>query len=265
MKGAWMIDRSALVATAEAALDAAGAAIRPYFRAGVAAADKSDASPVTIADRKAEQAMRAILAAQYPAFGIIGEEFAPDHEEKRFCWVLDPIDGTRAFITGRPVFGSLIALLDGDTPILGLIDQPITGERWIGVAGETTRFRGAFGQAGCRPCPALGDAELGCTSPDIFDETTRPGFLRVKQAVKRTSWGGDCYAYGLIALGGIDAMVEAGLKLWDWAALVPVIEGAGGMVRDWTGAPLRRGSSGDVIAVGDPGLMPQIVGLLAGG
>ena len=255
-------DRDRLVAAAEAALDAAAAAIRPYFRAGVAADDKSDASPVTIADRNAEQAMRSVLAARFPEFGIIGEEFAPEHAEQRFCWVLDPIDGTRAFITGRPVFGSLIALLDGDTPVLGLIDQPITGERWIGVAGKRTQFHGAYGRAGCRACPALEDAELACTSPDIFDERTRPGFLRVKEAVKRTSWGGDCYAYGLIALGGIDAVVEAGLKLWDWAALVPVIEGAGGMMRDWTGAKLRRGGSGDVVAVGDPALMPQIVGML---
>ena len=244
-------------------MDAAGAAIRPYFRAGVAADDKSDASPVTIADRNAEQAMRSVLAERFPGFGIIGEEFAPAQAEQRFCWVLDPIDGTRAFITGRPIFGSLIALLDGDTPVLGLIDQPITGERWIGVAGERTRFRGAYGQPGCRPCPTLAEAELGCTSPDIFDETTRPGFLRVKAAAKRTSWGGDCYGYGLIALGGIDAVVEAGLQVWDWAALVPVIEGAGGMVRDWSGAPLRRGGPGDVVAVGDPALMAEIVGLLA--
>jgi len=251
-----------LIAVAEAALDAAAAAIRPYFRAGVTADDKSDDSPVTIADRGAEQAMRAVLAERCPSFGIIGEEFAPEHAEQRFCWVLDPIDGTRAFITGRPIFGSLIALLDGDTPVMGLIDQPITGERWIGVIGEPTQFRGAYGRAGCRPCPALGDAELACTSPEIFDAAGWTRFQQVQRAVKRTSWGGDCYAYGLVALGGVDAIVEAGLKLWDWAALVPVIEGAGGLVRDWSGAPLRRGGSGDVIAVGDPALMPHIVELL---
>ena len=208
--------------------------------------------------------MRAVLAARFPEFGIIGEEFAPDQAEQRFCWVLDPIDGTRAFITGRPVFGSLIALLDGDTPVLGMIDQPITGERWIGVAGEATQFRGAFGRAGCRPCPTLAGAELSCTSPDLFNAVQLAGFRRVQGAAKRTSWGGDCYAYGLIALGGIDAIVEPGLKLWDWAALVPVIEGAGGMVRDWSGAPLRRGGSGDVVAVGDPALMGEILALLRG-
>ena len=255
--------RDTLVAAAEAALDAAAGAIRPYFRSGVAADNKSDDSPVTIADRGAEQAMRAVLAERFPEHGVIGEEFGGEGgEQGRFCWVLDPIDGTRAFITGRPVFGSLIALLDGDVPVLGMIDQPITGERWIGVVGEATRFRGAFGQAGCRSCPSLGAAELSCTSPDLFDGPGWAGFARVQAASKRTSWGGDCYAYGLIALGGIDAIVEPGLKLWDWAALVPVIEGAGGLVRDWTGSPLRRGGSGDVVAVGDPALMPQILDLL---
>ena len=253
----------ALVAAAEAALDAAAAAIQPYFRNGLVADDKSDESPVTVADRNAEQAMRAVLTGRFPDHGIIGEEFAAAQDDRRFCWVLDPIDGTRAFITGRPIFGCLVALLDGDIPILGMIDQPITGERWIGVVGEPTRFRGRYGRAGCRPCPSLAQAELSCTSPDIFDDRTRPGFARVQRAAKRTSWGGDCYGYGLIALGGIDAVVEPGLKLWDWAALVPVIEGAGGLVRDWTGAPLRRGGPGDVIAVGDPALMPQIVDLLA--
>ncbi len=258
-----MTDTAAFLSAAEAALDAAAAAIRPHYRSGVAADDKSDDSPVTVADRGAEQAMRAVLAARFPDHGIIGEEFAAAGAERRFCWVLDPIDGTRAFITGRPTFGCLIALLDGDRPVLGLIDQPITGERWIGVAGQPTRFRGAFGRAGCRPCPQLGAAELSCTSPDLFTAETRPRFERVQRAAKRTSWGGDCYGYGLLALGGIDAIVEPGLKLWDWAALVPVIEGAGGLLRDWSGAPLRRDGPGDVIAVGDPALMGQIVACLA--
>ena len=218
---------------------------------------------MTLADRAAEQAMRAVLEERFPRHGIVGEEFAASRGEERFCWVLDPIDGTRAFITGRPIFGTLIAWLDGDTPVLGAIDQPITGERWIGVAGERTRFAGAFGQAGCRSCPRLGEAELSSTSPDLFRGERRAAFGRVQAAVRRTTWGGDCYAYGLLALGGVDAIVEPGLKLWDWAALVPVIEGAGGQMRDWQGAPLRRDSPGDVIAVGDPALMPQIVGLLA--
>src|SRR5690242_20364365 len=135
----------ALVRGAEAAADVAGAVIRPFFRAGIASDLKSDASPVTIADRTAEQAMRAVLSERFPTHGILGEEFGLQNPGAELRWVLDPIDGTRAFITGRPSFGTLIALLDGDTPILGIIDQPVTGERWIGAKGQPTRFRGPFG------------------------------------------------------------------------------------------------------------------------
>ena len=251
-----------LIAVAEAAVEAAAAAIRPHFRAGVAADTKADESPVTIADRAAEQAMRAVLTARCPGHGIVGEELPGVREDAQFQWVLDPIDGTRAFITGRPIFGTLIALLDAGRPVLGIIDQPITGERWIGVAGRATTFRG-HGRAACRPCQRLADAELSCTSPDLFTPAQRPGFDRVRRAARRVTWGGDCYAYGLIALGGIDAIVEPGLKLWDWAALVPVIEGAGGLVRTWRGQTLQPAGNSDVIAVGDPALMPQIVALLA--
>ena len=194
-----------LVAAAEAAADVAGAVIRPFYRAGVAADSKADASPVTVADRTAEQAMRAVLSQRFPEHGIQGEEFGLDRPDSRLRWVLDPVDGTRAFITGRPTFGTLVALLDGDTPVLGVIDQPITGERWVGVAGAPTRFRGAFGQAGCRPCPALDGAELSCTAPEIFAPSQQQAWRKLAAATRRTSWGGDCYAYGLLALGAVDA------------------------------------------------------------
>jgi histidinol phosphatase-like enzyme (inositol monophosphatase family) len=252
-----------LLAAAEAAADVAAAVVRPFFRQGVAADVKGDASPVTVADRSAEQAMRAVLAHRFPEHGILGEEYGLDRPEARLRWVLDPVDGTRAFITGRPQFGTLIGLLDGPTPILGIIDQPITGERWIGVRGQPTRFRGTFGVAGCRPCPGLADAELSCTSPDIFSPEQIAAFKRLQAATRRTSWGGDCYAYGLLALGAIDVVAEPGLKVWDWAALVPVIEGAGGQVRTWAGEALHPEGSGDVVAVGDPALMKQVLSALA--
>ncbi|MDE2006683.1 MAG: histidinol-phosphatase [Rhodospirillales bacterium] len=253
------------VAAAEAAADVAGAAIRPLFRSDLAAEHKQDLSPVTIADRAAEQAMRAVLAARFPAHGIAGEEFGTDRPEARLRWVLDPIDGTRAFITGRPIFGTLIALLDDGVPVLGVIDQPVTGERWIGAAGRPTRFRGPFGgTAGTRPCPSLDQAELSATSPAMFGPNL-PAFERLAGAARRLTWGGDCYAYGLLALGRIDVIAEADLKLWDWAALVPVIEGAGGRVTDWTGAPLREGGDGRVLAVGDPRLTAQAATRLSGG
>jgi myo-inositol-1(or 4)-monophosphatase len=218
---------------------------------------------VTLADRAAEQAMRAVLAERCPEHGIIGEEFGATGTGGGLRWVLDPIDGTRAFITGRTTFGTLIALIEDETPVIGIIDQPITRERWIGLTGRPTVFTGPLGgRAGCRPCPALGAAELSCTSPDIFTAATRPGFDRLRAAVRRTSWGGDCYAFGLVALGQIDVIVEDDLKLWDWAALVPVIEGAGGSVTDWAGAPLRIGGPGRVVALGDPSLLPAVVSLL---
>jgi myo-inositol-1(or 4)-monophosphatase len=195
----------------------------------------------------------------------MGEEYGTERGEAEWLWVLDPIDGTRAFLTGRPLFGTLIGLLHRGVPVLGLIDQPVTGERWLGVAGEGTRFRSPLGgQARTRACASLAEAELAVTSPDIFDEALAPRFERVRRAARRVTWGGDCYAYGLVALGLVDAVVEATLKPWDWAALVPVIEGAGGRMTDWAGGRLTLVSAGEVIAVGDGALLPEIVGRLAG-
>ena len=252
-----------LIAGAEAAADVAGAVIRPFFRAGLAAAFKVDQSPVTIADRAAEQAMRALLTERFPDHGVLGEEFGHDRPDADYYWVLDPIDGTRAFITGRPVFGTLIGLMHGATPILGIIDQPVTGERWIGAARRRTIFRGPFGgQVGCRPCPAMDHAELSLTSPQLLGpETAR--WEKLAGKVRRVSYGGDCYAYGLLALGQIDIIAERELKIWDWAALVPVIEGAGGRITDWQGRPLHPDNAGEALAVGDPARLNEAVSLLA--
>jgi myo-inositol-1(or 4)-monophosphatase len=252
-----------LVAAAEAAADVAGAVVRPFFRAGLAADLKADRSPVTIADRAAEQAMRAVLSERFPEHGVLGEEFGLDRPEARMRWVLDPIDGTRAFITGRPTFGTLVALLDGGRPILGVIDQPVTRERWVGAAGRRTRFSGMLGgRAECRPCPMLADAELSCTSPEMMAGDAWPRWQRLAAAARRNYWGGDCYAYGLLALGQIDVVAERDMKLWDWAALVPVVEGAGGRVTDWSGAALRPAGDGTVLAIGDKALLAPAMALL---
>jgi histidinol phosphatase-like enzyme (inositol monophosphatase family) len=253
-----------LIAAAEAAAEAAGAVIRPLFRAGLAAEAKSDDSPVTIADRHAEQAMRAVLGQRFPDHGLHGEELGLEHPDAGLRWVLDPIDGTRAFITGRPVFGTLIALLRDGSPILGVIDQPVTGERWIGAAGRPTLFRGKFGgSVGCRACPGIDQAELSLTSPDMFEREDLARWERLHAGVRRTSFGGDCYAYGLLALGQIDIVAEASMKIWDWAALVPVVEGAGGRLTDWQGRPLTSDSDGHTLAVGDPALLAPAVAMLA--
>ncbi|MFL5257762.1 MAG: inositol monophosphatase family protein [Rhodopila sp.] len=261
-----MMELDAWAAGAEAAADVAGAVLRPFFRAGsgLGVLQKEDDSPVTIADRSAEQAMRAVLSARFSGHGILGEEFGLERPDARYCWVLDPIDGTRAFITGRPVFGTLIALLQDGVPVVGVIDQPVTGERWIGATGFATRFRGPLGgRSGCRTCPALAEAELSCTSPEMLDAVEQPRWKRLASSVRRVSWGGDGYAYGLLALGQIDIIAESDMKLWDWAALVPVIEGAGGRITDWNGEPLRPDGGEQVLAVGNPALLTDAVAALA--
>jgi histidinol phosphatase-like enzyme (inositol monophosphatase family) len=249
---------------AEAAADAAGAILRGSFRACLPVERKADLSPVTAADRSAEQAMRDVLGALHPDHAILGEEAGLAGGVGRYRWVLDPIDGTRAFITGRPTFGTLVALLDEGAPILGIIDQPISGERWIGCHGHKTRFAGGAGRIGARAGRGLGDCELSCTSPLMFDPTEAARFERLAGRIGRVSYGGDCYAYGLLALGQIDIIAEASMKLWDWAALLPIVQGAGGSLTGWDGARLREGGDGRVLALADPALLAAVCAALAG-
>ena len=248
------------IALAGRLADAAGAAIRPYFRARYEIETKSDRSPVTEADRAAEAAIRAILAAERPADGIIGEEYGVDRGEAERVWVLDPIDGTRAFIGGRPIFGTLIALLEAGRPVLGVIDQPISGERWLGAAGRPTLFQGQ--PAATRRCPVITAALFATTAPWLFDEIGGRWFETLRGRCRDTLLGGDCYNYGLVASGHVDLVVEQGLKLYDFAALVPIVEGAGGRMCDWEGQPLDGASDGRVIAAGDPLLADQVLALM---
>ncbi len=261
--------RDADLALAAALADAAGAAIRPYFRALAGVEAKADASPVTVADRAAEAAMRAILAAERPADGIIGEEYGDERADAPRVWVLDPIDGTRSFVAGRPIFGTLIALVEEGVPVLGVIDQCITGDRWIGAAGRPTTLSGRT--VSTRHCEGLARAHFATSSPHYFSPADFAAFERARgRAGERTAsagetiYGGDCYNYGLLAAGHLDVVIEAGLKLYDWAALVPIVVGAGGAMTDWTGAPLRPGSDGRVVAVGDAALLSQVLAALAG-
>lgn len=248
------------IALAHALADAAGAAIRPYFRARFDIETKGDSSPVTQADRAAEAAIRAILEIERPADGIIGEEYGNVREGADRLWVLDPIDGTRSFIAGRPIFGTLIALIEGGVPVLGVIDQPVSGERWIGATGRPTTLNGI--PASTRTCLTLGQAHLATTGPNLFASAEKAAFDRVRSAARDTLWGGDCYNYALLASGHLDMVIEAGLQLYDLAALVPVVEGAGGAMRDWSGGSLTRDSSGQVIAVGDARLLDPALAIL---
>ncbi|MGQ9366725.1 histidinol-phosphatase [Azospirillum sp. ST 5-10] len=252
-----------LVTLAQRLADSSAAVVRRYFRTPVTVDDKDDRSPVTVADREAERIIRAILEAQRPDDGIVGEEHGSRNTGAEYVWVIDPIDGTKSFIVGRPIFGTLIALLRNGVPVLGIIDQPIVGDRWLGVAGRPTTLNGQ--PAKVRPCPGgLAAAVLGTTGPDLFPGDTLDAFRRAATAAKATVYGGDCYTYGLLAAGYYDLVVEAGLKLYDFAALVPVVTGAGGLMTDWEGRPLDQRSDGRVIAAGDPRTHREALAALAG-
>ena len=251
------------IALAHALADAAGAAIRPHFRSGIASERKADASPVTLADQEAEAAMRRILKAEAGRDGVIGEEYGSEEGTSGRTWVLDPIDGTSGFLAGRPIFGTLIALMVDGFPVLGVIDQPILRERWLGVTGRPTLFNGA--PARTRPCRALADATIATTGPHYFSQHEGDHFmaLAAKTDYRRMVMGGDCYNYALLASGHLDVVCEANLKIHDWAALVPVVEGAGGTMADWNGDPLHAGSDGHVLALGDPARLDDVVEALA--
>jgi inositol-phosphate phosphatase / L-galactose 1-phosphate phosphatase / histidinol-phosphatase len=242
--------------------DAAGAAIRPYFRQHLAVEDKSDLTPVTAADRAAELAMRGLIENSYPEHGIVGEEFGRVREDAEFVWVLDPIDGTKSFISGVPLFGTLIALTQGGNSILGVIDQPISHERWLGAAGRPTTLNGA--SIHCRPCAGIGAATLFATTPEMFHGPDAAAFARISAAVKLTRFGADCYAYGLVAAGFIDLVLEASLKPYDFCAIIPIVEGAGGIATDWRGARLGLASDGRVLVAGDRELHEAALTLLNG-
>ncbi|HSR56379.1 MAG TPA: histidinol-phosphatase [Alphaproteobacteria bacterium] len=233
-------------------VDAAGEVLNHYFRTPMRVDSKDDESPVTKADRDAEIAMRALIEDAHPDHGIIGEELEPVNPDADFVWVLDPIDGTKSFITGKPLFGTLVALAQGGRPILGIINQPVLHERWRGAAGKATTFNEEVARV--RPCPDLASAVLYATSPHMFHGADAEAFARVSDAVQHALYGGDCYAYGLLASGHADLVVEADLKPFDYAALVPVVEGAGGIITDWAGEPLTLASDGRVIAAGDAGV-----------
>jgi inositol-phosphate phosphatase/L-galactose 1-phosphate phosphatase/histidinol-phosphatase len=243
------IELDAFLALALRLADAAGAEIRPHFRKPLAVVDKADLTPVTAADRAAEAVMRKLIEAHFPDHGILGEEFGRVREDAEFVWTLDPIDGTKSFISGVPLFGTLIALTRGGRSILGVIDQPILRERWVGVAGRPTMLNNAAIR--CRACPALAAATLFATTPDMFKGEDVASFARVSAAVKLTRFGADCYAYGLVATGFVDLVLEASLKPYDFCAMVPIVEGAGGVATDWRGKSLDLASDGRILVAGD--------------
>jgi myo-inositol-1(or 4)-monophosphatase len=254
------------VAIAHELADAAGAVILPYFRGRLALDNKAGPGgfdPVTAADRGAEEAMRSLLGARLPDHGIEGEEYGAKAPDADFRWVIDPIDGTRAFIVGLPTWGTLIGLLDRGAPVLGMMNQPYSRERFWS-SQDASYFRAPEGgtqRLSTRACPELATAMLSTTDPGMFkpglEET---GFSRIKERVRAVRYGADCYAYCLLAAGHIDIVVEAGLKPYDIVALIPIIERAGGRVTTWEGEPATGG--GRIVATGDPRLHEAALELL---
>ncbi|MEC3862273.1 histidinol-phosphatase [Mesobacterium sp. TK19101] len=258
--------REDLIETAHALADAARAAILPHFRTRLLAENKLDGGfdPVTVADRAAERAMRDVLAVRRPMDAILGEEYGQTAGDSGLTWVLDPIDGTRGFMSGTPTWGVLIAVSDDTGPIFGIVDQPYIGERFVGGLGQAS-CTGPLGQTGLgtRQTATLDDAIIFSTFPEVGTPDEGAAFSRVSQACKLTRYGTDCYAYALIAVGQIDLVIEAGLHAYDIQAPIAVIEAAGGIVTNWTGGKVHMG--GQVLAAANPDIHARALALLQAG
>jgi histidinol phosphatase-like enzyme (inositol monophosphatase family) len=260
-----------LAAFIEELAEVAGRTVLPFFRTAIGAEDKSGGGafdPVTEADRAAEAAMRRLIRETFAQHGIIGEEFGDDHADAEYVWVLDPIDGTKSFISGIPTWGCLIGLIHKGRPIYGVMTQPFTRELFIGD-GKVATWRGPGLDHGLserklrtRSCPSLAQATLMTTSPLLYPAQALSAFRRVEQAVRLSRYGHDCYAFAMLAAGHVDCVIEAGVKPYDIAPLMPIIEGAGGIVTTWMGEDAAQG--GNVIAAGDARIHDAALQLLAG-
>ena len=257
-----MTTHAQFAAFAETLADAARDATLTHFRAGTAVENKADGGdfdPVTLADQEAERIIRERIKKQFPEHGILGEEHGFEQGTSPYTWVLDPVDGTRAFISGIPLWGTLIALHDGTRPVVGLMDQPYTGERFSGVDGKAFFSRNGEKTAlSTSACIDLNDAIFSTTTPDLFhSQSEQEAYSFLNDGARLTRLGCDCYAYCLLAAGTVDLVVEVGLKPYDIQALIPIIQGAGGVITDWRGGPADQG--GDVIAAATPELHAQIL------
>jgi histidinol phosphatase-like enzyme (inositol monophosphatase family) len=245
----------ATIAFALRLADAAGDVIRPFFRKRIDVEDKAanggPFDPVTAADRGAEEAIRAIVERERPADGVLGEELGERPSRSGRRWVLDPVDGTRAFVTGRHEWGCLIALEQDGLPVLGILEQPVLGERLLGTNGKTElRAHGRVETLRTRPCASLAEAVFSATHPTAYFNAVEAARLeRLLPKTRMTRWGGDCYIFGTLAMGFCDLIAESSLHRWDVAALIPIVEGAGGIITSWQGTPCHAG--GSVLAAGD--------------
>ena len=241
--------------------DAAAVAQRRWFRADITVETKPDESPVTIADREAERSMRDLIEASFPSHGILGEEFGERDRDAEFVWVLDPIDGTKSFICGRPQFGTLIGLLRRGRPQIGIIDQSILGERWVGIEDQPTTFNGL--RVRTRACASLDQAVLACSSRRMFPAgPVRDVFDTLEARTRLSQFNTDCYGYGLLAAGFVDLVVEQDLQPYDYLPILPVLMGAGAIVSDWQGQPVGTSGGGRIVAAGDARIHAEALALL---
>ena len=244
----------------------AGETILPFFRTALNVRDKGGPGsfdPVTAADHAAETAMRTLIRRSFPDHGIVGEEFGNDRPDAEYVWYLDPIDGTKSFISGMPAWGTLIALTRRGEPVFGMMDQPFTRERFSGD-GRAAQYRGPGGKRSLRvrSCANLADAVVFTTSPRLMNEADRKAFGRVEDAALLSRYGGDCYAYCMLAAGHVDLVIETGLKPHDVVPLVPIILGAGGVITSWENGPPHAG--GRIIAAGDARVHAAAMVMLSG-
>ena len=256
------IDLEEFAAFAGQLADASRAQLRAVIGQPVEADPKGDGSPVTAVDRAVETRLREMIAARYPDHGIIGEEHGATAPESELVWALDPIDGTLPFLAGIPVFGTLIALLHDGVPLIGVIDMPATEQRWLGCRGRPSTLNGA--PIRTRACPALTGALISTSNPDFYGAAERPAFERLKAAAHWTVYGGSCLAYGQLASGRTDLGLDVAFDPYDYLALVPVIEGAGGIITDWRGESLTQRSGDRILAAGDPARHAEALEILAG-
>ena len=243
-----------------------GDTILPFFRTSLGVENKGGVGsfdPVTAADRSAEAAMRTLIRQSFPEHGIVGEEYGSERADAEYVWVLDPIDGTKSFIAGMPAWGTLIALTRGGDPVYGMMHQPFTRERFTGDGGQSN-YRGPAGERilHVRHCAQLSEAILMTTSPLLMKEADRRAFGKVEQAVRLSRYGGDCYAYCMLAAGHVDLVIETELKSYDILPLIPIIAGAGGLVTTWDGGSPKAG--GRIIAAGDARVHAAAMAILKG-
>jgi inositol-phosphate phosphatase/L-galactose 1-phosphate phosphatase/histidinol-phosphatase len=253
-------DLSEYAAFANQLADESGAFIRPLFRKKLDIISKADESPVTEADRGGERVMRAIINARYPDHGIVGEEYGAENGDAEWVWHLDPIDGTKSFITGSAQFATLIALTRYGKPVVGIINQPVNNERWIGIEGEQTTFNGE--PISTRACATLEEASLYTWGAECLLGENAGQMQALVRRAHLSRFSADGYAYGLLSLGFVDVVADEGMHPHDYLALAPVVKGAGGLITDWDGREIEFGVGERTLAVGDPRLQKEALKIL---